>query len=50
MRRKKDSHGVPTYSKKFNTGKNKSKSQHSIMHKHQARLLDFKKNLFYNVT
>ncbi len=42
MRRKKDSHGIPTYSKKFNTGKNKSKSQHSIMHKHQARLLDFK--------
>lgn len=43
MRKKKDSHGIPTYSKKFgNTGKNKSKSQHSIMHKHQTRLLDFK--------
>jgi hypothetical protein len=42
MRKKRDSHGVPTYSKKFgNTGKNKSKSQHSIMHKHQIRLLDF---------
>lgn len=43
MRKKKESHGVPTYSKKYtNTNPKKSKTQHSIMHKHQNRLLEFK--------
>jgi hypothetical protein len=44
MRKKKESHGVPTFSKKHtNTNtKQKSKSQHSIMHKHDSRLDEFK--------
>lgn len=43
MRKKKDSHGVPTFSKKYNGTKQKSKSHHSIMHKHESKLLEFKK-------
>ena len=41
MRKKKDTPGIPTYSKKFTNNKHKSKSQHSIMHKHEIRLKDF---------
>lgn len=44
MRKKKDTYGAPTYSKKHNqTLKNqKSKSQHSILHFHEKRLQEFK--------
>jgi hypothetical protein len=43
MRKKKESHGVPTYSKKYNAGdRQRSKTQHSIMHKHEIRLNEFK--------
>jgi hypothetical protein len=43
MRKKKERHEEPKYSKKFNnTGKTKSKNQHSILHKHEQRLLEFK--------
>lgn len=42
MRKKKESHGVPTYSKKCTNNKQKSKTQHSIMHKHEVRLNEFK--------
>lgn len=43
MRTKKETPGVPTYSKKFANAnaKNKSKSQHSIMHKHEIKLKEF---------
>jgi hypothetical protein len=42
MRKKKDSHGLPTYSKKYNqNAKHKSKSQHSIIHKHESKLNEF---------
>lgn len=43
MRKKKETPGVPTYSKKFGNAntKNKSKSQHSIMHKHEIKLKEF---------
>ena len=37
MRKKKDTVGTPTYSKNFQKTK-KSKSQHSILHKHEHRL------------
>lgn len=43
MRKKKDSHGIPTFSKKYNGTKHKSKSHHSIMRKHESKLLEFKK-------
>lgn len=43
MRKKKDSHGIPAFSKKYNGTKQKSKSHHSIMHKHESKLLEFKK-------
>ena len=42
MRKKRDTHGEPTYSKRVTNNKNKSKSHHSIMHKHEARLNEFK--------
>lgn len=41
MRKKKEIPGVPAYSKKFGNTKNKSKSQHSIMHKHEIKLKEF---------
>ena len=40
MRKKKDTYGFPSYSKK-NSQNQKSKSQHSIVHKHQQRLDEF---------
>lgn len=43
MRKKKDKHGTPNYSKKYgNSFVNKSKSIHSIMHKHEKRLENFR--------
>jgi hypothetical protein len=42
MRKKKEKHGTPNYSKKYGGFVNKSKSIHSIMHKHEKRLEDFK--------
>ena len=42
MRKKKEKHGTPSYSKKYGGFMNKSKSIHSIMHKHEKRLEDFK--------
>lgn len=38
MRKKKETVGTPTYSKKFTQKIKKSKSQHSILHKHESRL------------
>ena len=38
MRTKKETVGTPTYSKKFTQKTKKSKSQHSIIHKHEIRL------------
>jgi hypothetical protein len=38
MRKKKETVGAPTYSKKFTQKTKKSKSQHSILHKHESRL------------
>jgi hypothetical protein len=38
MRKKKETVGIPTYSKKFTQKTKKSKSQHSILHKHEIRL------------
>jgi hypothetical protein len=35
-------HGEPTYSKRFTSQKNKSKSHHSILQKHEKKLLEFK--------
>lgn len=43
MRKKKETHGTPSYSKKYGGGTvNKSKSTHSIMHKHEKRLDEFR--------
>jgi hypothetical protein len=38
MRKKKETVGIPTYSKNFTQKTKKSKSQHSILHKHEYRL------------
>jgi hypothetical protein len=43
MRKKRDTYGLPTYSKKNTNNKNKSKSQHSILHKHESKLQEFSK-------
>jgi hypothetical protein len=40
MRKKKETYGLPTYSK---NNKGKSKSQHSILHKHELKLKEFSK-------
>ena len=42
MRKKKEKHGAPNYSKRYGGTMNKSKSIHSIMHKHEKRLEDFR--------
>jgi hypothetical protein len=43
MRKKKEKHGTPNYSKKYgNFVNNKSKSVHSIMHRHEKRIEEFK--------
>lgn len=41
MRKKKDTYDVPTYSKKYHNQKNKSRSNHSILQKHELRLQEF---------
>lgn len=43
MRRKKEKHGEPLFSKASSKSSNKSKSQHSILKKHEERLNEFKK-------
>jgi hypothetical protein len=40
MRKKKDTYSLPTYSKQ-NTNQNRSKSTHSILHKHNRFLIEF---------
>jgi rubrerythrin len=42
MRKKKDTYAEPTYSKIYGSGKQRSKSQHSILQKHHERLEEFK--------
>jgi len=43
MRKKKEKHGAPSYSKKYgNFANNKSKSVHSIVHRHERRIEEFK--------
>jgi hypothetical protein len=41
MRKKKDTYSLPTYSKNNGDYNKKSKSTHSILHKHNSRLNDF---------
>ena len=43
MRKKRETYGLPTYSKNNTNNKNKSKSQHSILHKHESKLQEFSK-------
>jgi hypothetical protein len=43
MRRKKDKHGEPIFSKASSKSAKKSKSQHSILKKHEDRLEEYKK-------
>jgi hypothetical protein len=44
MRKKKDTHGTPTYNKKYSNSTNyKSKSHHSILQRHEQRLKEFTK-------
>lgn len=42
MRKKKEKHEQPMYTKTNNRQNTKSKSQHSILHRHEQRLTDFK--------
>lgn len=42
MKKKKDTPGVPVYSKKIGDKKCKSKSHHSIIHKHETKLNEFR--------
>jgi hypothetical protein len=44
MRKKRDTVGTPTYSKNFSQKIKKSKSQHSILHKHEQRLEELSVN------
>ena len=44
MRKKRDTVGTPTYSKIFSQKIKKSKSQHSILHKHEQRLEELSLN------
>lgn len=41
MRKKRDTHDVPTYSKKYPNQKSRSRSNHSILQKHELRLQEF---------
>lgn len=44
MKKKRETHGIPTYSKKYINRDNryKSKSQHSILHRHEDKINEFK--------
>jgi hypothetical protein len=44
MRKRRDTVGTPTYSKNFSQKIKKSKSQHSILHKHEQRLEELSVN------
>lgn len=42
MRKKRDAHGEPTFSKRFNSQKSKSKSNHCVVQKHERKLQEYR--------